>query len=177
MNTTLGITNDNFNTTLTAGGNLGFLWDSPTPVTLSDNTKLFTISYKAKLNGTANISINDDPVTKYFENKDKLQLNILVTNGSVTVPTLEENINTKVIVFPNPTNEFINFESEILIKDLEILNSTGKNLMNIDNLNEAKGIIDLSKLSTGIYILKLKTDDGDIYKKISLIKYYFFLTF
>lgn len=170
LNSTLGLTNDNFNLTLTSTGKLGFLWDDTTPVTLPDNTKLFTLSFKSKSNGSASINITDDPVAKYFENKDKLQLNIVVTNGTIKVPTVEVEYDDKIKIFPNPTNEYINFESENVIRNLLVLNSTGKTILNYENLNSTKGILDLSGLSSGIYILRLRTVDGEVNKKISLIK-------
>jgi hypothetical protein len=104
-----------------------------------------------------------DNVNKYYRSCKKT-----VSLGGGT-STQEEDENA-IFLFPNPTNEHINFESEKIIRNLEVLNYTGKVMMNLNNLNSKKGDIDLSKLSSGIYILKLRTDDGDIFKKISLIK-------
>lgn len=170
LNSILGLTNDNFNLSLTSGGKLGFLWDSPTPVTLPDNIKLFSISFKAKSNGSASINITDDPVAKYFENKDQQGLNIIVSNGIVTVPTTELYGNEKVYIYPNPTNDFVNFESDYNIRSIEILNCTGENIRKISGLNASKGLVDLSDQISGIYFLKFRTDEGDVFRKINLIK-------
>lgn len=82
----------------------------------------------------------------------------------------EEKLENPILLYPNPSSGYINFESDKIVRNLEVLNYTGEVIMNLNRINSAKGDIDLSILSSGIYILKLSTDDGDIFKKISLIK-------
>lgn len=104
-----------------------------------------------------------DNVNKYYRSCKKT---VSLGGGSST----QEEDQNAIILYPNPTDKHINFESEKIIRNLEVLNYTGEVIMNLNKINSLKGDIDLSKLSSGIYILRLSTDDGDIFKKISLIK-------
>jgi hypothetical protein len=169
LNTTLGLTNDNFNATQTGAGKLGFIWDSPTPINLPDDTKLFTISFKAKSNGTAIISITDDPVGKYFEDKDKKEVNVVVTNGSITVPTEDDFVDSKIKIYPNPSTGIISIESDFQeVKNIEIHNLEGKALHSISKLDGET--IDLSHLESGIYFIKGFVNDQPFLKKLVLIQ-------
>lgn len=169
LNTTLGLTNDNFNALQTSSGKLGFLWDSPTPVNLTDNTRLFTLSFKAKSNGTSNISVTDNPVSKYFENKNKESLNIVVTTGALTVPTEDDLIESKINIYPNPSSGFLTIESDYKnIKNLEVRSLDGRLVHLISSLQDDK--IDLSFLAPNSYMIKGFVNDYPFTKKIVIIR-------
>lgn len=168
MNTTLGITNDNFNTT--QAGKTGFIWDSPTPVTLSDDTRLFTISLKSKsLKGTGPIEITNDPVSRYFQNKDGVELNIIITNGSLTVPTDDILKNGNIRIYPNPTTGLISIESDFKdVKNIEIRGLDGKLIQMISELRD--NTLDLTHLAPGSYILKGVTNNYPFAKKVVIVR-------
>ncbi len=169
LNTTLGLTNDNFNATQTSSGKLGFLWDSPTPINLPDNTRLFTISFKAKSNGIANISITDDPVGKYFENKNKESLNIIVTTGTLTVPTEDDLVSSKINVYPNPSSGVFNIESAYDdIKNLEVRSLDGRLVQSISKFEGE--ILDLSYFTPGNYLIQGFINEYPFTKKLVIIK-------
>jgi hypothetical protein len=69
-------------------------------------------------------------------------------------------------IYPNPTNDFINFDivnthiQTIIISDL-----TGKNIIEETVLKENQRI-DLSDMQRGIYLLTIKTDNKTLTKKI-----------
>ena len=169
MNSTLGINNDNFNATITSSGKLGFLWEDYRSATLPDDAILFTIGFKSKSNGTATINITDDPVDKYFEDKNKQEVNIIVTNGTITVPTYDDVIDSRVRFFPNPTSGIITIESDLReIHNLEIRSIDGKLMYFIPDLTTET--IDLSHLNPGSYLLKGIVDDKTFSKKIVLIQ-------
>lgn len=104
-----------------------------------------------------------DNVLKYFRTCKKT---VSLGGGS---STKEVNENA-VILYPNPTNDFVNFESDYNIRSIEILNCTGENIRKISGLNASKGLVDLSDQISGIYFLKFRTDEGDVFRKINLIK-------
>ena len=70
----------------------------------------------------------------------------------------------KIAVYPNPTKARININAnQLLISKIQIINSFGQNVMTMSNNFE---VLDISNLSSGIYILKIDTELGMINKKI-----------
>lgn len=73
------------------------------------------------------------------------------------VKTVKKNF--KLNVYPNPANNrLIVDNTELSIKSVEIINLSGKEIMNCQ-LAEGK-YVEISKLPIGVYFLKIKTDDG-----------------
>lgn len=64
----------------------------------------------------------------------------------------------KVSIFPNPTSNSINIETNYNITSIEIYNSIGQKIDTILNNNN----FDISKFSIGAYILKIYFEDGII---------------
>jgi hypothetical protein len=82
------------------------------------------------------------------------------------VTTSVEVTNTDDIqIYPNPTNDFINIESELKFDNVEILNTEGRLMFTAD-----KKRIDISQLSSGLYYLVFKSDRQVIAKIFTVIK-------
>ena len=75
-----------------------------------------------------------------------------------------ENLQNTVRVFPNPTSNVIYVETNnpLEVKEIIIYNTLGVNL----NLKSDIGLIDLTSLNTGIYLLSIKTSKGTIVRKV-----------
>lgn len=58
-------------------------------------------------------------------------------------------------IYPNPTNDFISVKSNENIESLEILSLEGRKIKSAN-----ASTIDISNLSTGIYLLQVKTEEG-----------------
>ena len=84
-----------------------------------------------------------------------------VDKSTLSVTSTEENLNLKL--FPNPVENEINISSKIKIDSVDIIDVTGKLISKIESPNKT---IDVSELSTGIYVLKLHSKDGIINKRI-----------
>ena len=70
-----------------------------------------------------------------------------------------------ILIFPNPANEVITIESPALIKGVEVLSVMGKPLISIKDINTARVQLDISKLQSNVYILKLSdTTKDSVYK-------------
>jgi para-nitrobenzyl esterase len=69
-------------------------------------------------------------------------------------------IKTEISVYPNPANNLVIVQSEKTIKSVELLNISGKSLRisSSNNLNT-------SDFPSGIYILKIKTNESEIITK------------
>jgi len=78
----------------------------------------------------------------------------------------EKEIEPHIKIFPNPTDYQLHIYTEgIEIKEYELLNLLGQKVLSNQSFSE---IIQLPKLLEGIYILKLKTNQGILYRKISI---------
>jgi hypothetical protein len=90
--------------------------------------------------------------------------NIDVAPKSALISQIEE---TKFNVFPNPTSGKLEISSNtICIQSIEIISPTGLQLFNINNLNTLSKDIDFTSYPDGLYIVKIKTDEGIVTKKI-----------
>ena len=67
-----------------------------------------------------------------------------------------ENTTNLFSLYPNPTNELLNINSNISISEITIYNNLGQLLLNAENTNQ----INVSALSPGIYFVKIKDENG-----------------
>ncbi|PQJ80055.1 T9SS type A sorting domain-containing protein [Polaribacter porphyrae] len=68
--------------------------------------------------------------------------------------------------YPNPTSSLVTISSENTIQKLEIFNLLGKKVATINTENKQKLTVDVSRFSTGIYIIKTKISDTVASKKL-----------
>ena len=81
--------------------------------------------------------------------------------ATIGIKNLESII--KLSLYPNPASSVVYIESAIKINIIQILNLTGQKVIDQrQNLEE----IDISKLSKGIYTVRIFTDLGDVVKKL-----------
>lgn len=73
---------------------------------------------------------------------------------------LKDIIKTNIKIYPNPAKDFINITSDKAVKSVEIYDVLGRSIK-VDFSNK----INVSQFSKGNYILKIKTDSGDIIEK------------
>ncbi len=82
--------------------------------------------------------------------------------------------NAHVTVYPNPSNGIFEINLDKLsnkVESIEIINSVGERIMNIDNNNIQKLIsVDLSGFATGVYSVKISGKDINIVKRIIIVK-------
>lgn len=71
----------------------------------------------------------------------------------------------KLKIFPNPANSELNISANgFKINNVEIYNASGKLIVH-KNFDAGSQKIDVSQLSNGLYILKIKTNDMTVYRK------------
>ena len=79
--------------------------------------------------------------------------------------SINETILNSIEVYPNPTEEILFVEyADYDVATIEIINISGQILWK-DNIVSALTEIDVSKFTSGIYLLKIKTSDGDVIGK------------
>jgi hypothetical protein len=81
---------------------------------------------------------------------------ITITNQSTGI---EDQSKEAVSVYPNPANNQITLRTSAIIKSIEVIDLTGKAVMDIPMVRNS---LDVSSLNRGIYILKAYTDSGII---------------
>lgn len=122
---------------------------------------LFKIKSKATLN-------NGDSVAKqaniYFDYNAPIETNLAVT----TYQTLSNSVfetDQSVTIYPNPTNGNININSKFYIKTIELYDIQGRILETaLESSNTTT--LDISNRETGIYFLKINTENGSKVEKI-----------
>jgi hypothetical protein len=91
-----------------------------------------------------------------------LNQKILAKNATASI--IFENEKSKINIYPNPANETIIIDG-LQAGKIDIINLQGQVIKKLDVSNE-KTSIDISKLSGGVYTMKIKTNDGIIVKKL-----------
>ncbi|MBI9039681.1 MAG: T9SS type A sorting domain-containing protein [Bacteroidales bacterium] len=89
---------------------------------------------------------------------------INVTKGSFGV---ENSTNQEILIYPNPASDVLNIASNNKIKHIEILNFIGQNFFNkkLDNNNIE---INTSAFKSGIYFIRIETENGLKTKKVTI---------
>ena len=92
--------------------------------------------------------------------------NIYITQESLETSSIKdvEQESKSVSIYPNPTSNSVNVVSSKEIKQLQMISITGKILKNIFP-NEKNTKIDLSNLSSGIYFVKIISNDNSVITK------------
>ena len=86
-------------------------------------------------------------------------------NGNLAV----DNIAAKYVsVFPNPTTDYINVETESKINTVQLFSASGQLVKQFKNINESKTKLNLQDLPVNVYILKVDTQQG--VKTLKVIK-------
>lgn len=80
--------------------------------------------------------------------------------------------NNQLLLMPNPTNGLVELRMNggYLMNKIDVFNTTGQMVETIRNLNTNQRTIDLSNLSSGLYILNIQTAEGTLRQKIEVIK-------
>ncbi len=73
-------------------------------------------------------------------------------------------LNNKIVIYPNPANDFINLNSNFIINKIEIQDLNGR-IVSTENHNSENIVLDINQLSKGIYLIKVQTENGFSIKK------------
>ena len=83
----------------------------------------------------------------------------IAAKGTLSVDELK--IDNQFVLYPNPVSNILSFKNanDLTVKSLKITNILGKTVYSNVNL-EGRNTIDVSKLSSGIYILSIVSENG-----------------
>ncbi|MBC8488878.1 MAG: T9SS type A sorting domain-containing protein [Bacteroidetes bacterium] len=86
-------------------------------------------------------------------------------SNSIIITGLKENAASSINIFPNPAQDKIFIKSGYALKAVELLNNIGKVVL-AEEVNTMNYKINVSKSESGIYYVKLETEEGIIIRKI-----------
>lgn len=82
--------------------------------------------------------------------------------GFGTISGVDNIVNGKVVIYPNPANDVIRFSAEnVSIESISVMDITGRKVMQKSQFKNGQQI-QVSDLPEGIYILSAKIEDGTI---------------
>ena len=76
-----------------------------------------------------------------------------VTNGEVGIDDVD---NTTFSVYPNPTSDRLTISCNEAVREVSVMDITGRTVMTLSNTNS----IDVRALATGVYMLRVATENG-----------------
>jgi len=94
---------------------------------------------------------------------------MLITTDSITVEIIGINdlFESRLVnIFPNPATKAITISSEKEINTIEVYSLNGEKLQSNTNINSKKYEMDVSRLLSGTYILKIEIDKINISRKL-----------
>ncbi|QBZ98610.1 T9SS type A sorting domain-containing protein [Flavobacterium sangjuense] len=93
-------------------------------------------------------------------------LRIDTTNFTSVLGT-NDFLSSKFSVFPNPVNNVINFSNDqnAIVSTVELADLNGR-VIKTEKVNATEGQVSVSDLATGMYMMKITTDQGVAVKKI-----------
>lgn len=77
-----------------------------------------------------------------------------------------DNINTELIIYPNPTNGVTKISSQIEILSIEVYDISGKLILFEGQINGTNYQINLSQYENGLYTIKITTDESVVKHKL-----------
>ena len=83
-------------------------------------------------------------------------------------PTGMDENEAQVKIYPNPTKHFVTVEAEGMT-EISVYNSTGQCVIQKD-VTDNQTIIDLRNAAKGLYLLRVKTAEGEICRQISVVQ-------
>jgi hypothetical protein len=121
----------------------------------------FTANYTAPATGIYYFGFNDISTAQATATLRLDSINfssVLGTNDYLT---------SKFSVYPNPVSNIINFSNEAnaVVSTIEMSDLNGRVVKTV-NVNATEGQVSVSDLATGIYMMKITTDQGVAIKKI-----------
>ena len=181
MNASLPVISTNFNTTIVSTGLLGVSWFDPAGLekSLSDNTVLFKIKFKAALTpGSTLIQFTDEISPIVAENSLGL-IPLTTIPGTIIIQGVSSTVEKiswgAISLYPNPTKDWIHFKYElekVSPLTLELSDSKGSILAKqaYEQAMNGETKIDLANFPSGNYRIRIVTNEGAVSKLISIVK-------
>ncbi|MCX6209057.1 MAG: dockerin type I domain-containing protein [Bacteroidetes bacterium] len=147
----------------TATGNIAMLWTDKNAEakTLEDGSELFTLVLRAKELGVSNLElgINNDIAEVEAWDSDYKKHNVTLTQ-KVSSKDQEPKTKDQLVIYPNPTNGFINIECANS-KQIVIIDAMGRIVKQFNNATK-RLTFNCKLLTKGIYMIQATMQDGTV---------------
>jgi hypothetical protein len=84
------------------------------------------------------------------------------------VTAIEENGVNGLMIYPNPTSGNLNIQVEAM-KRITIANALGQVVYD-QEVNSDSEVVDMAQYQTGVYMVRITTDNGVTVKRINVVK-------
>ena len=152
-------------------GYLTFVWAADNAGISIPDHDFFNLDFTWHGNySVSSISMSDNPTTIEFSDFDGNIFEPSYTNGFVTGASvgIGGNESQFIRVYPNPASDLVNVNSNLTINNVEMLSYLGQNVYTKNDLNTKLVQLDVSALHSGVYFIKIKTDQGIKTTKITV---------
>ena len=123
-------------------------------------------TYKQKSVNLSAFSGNVYIAFRHFNCTDMFWLNlddVEISLGTTNVANIENNVN----IYPNPANSMANVNANSNISNIEIYSISGQKVADF-TVNGTQASINTSNMSTGLYLMKINTENGVINQKFAV---------
>ena len=119
--------------------------------------------------GTHSLQIGENPFTITVTAEDGVTTetySVKVTRSSVGIEEIEAA--NSIAIYPNPSNGQLTIDNgQWIIEDIGIYDISGRTVETWHTASlQQQTVLDISHLSSGIYFIKVKTEEGKVVKKI-----------
>lgn len=115
------------------------------------------LKLKTKANLTAGTTVSNK-ADIFFDYNHPIITNFANTTfQELSVP--EKNLNQAIKIYPNPTDDVVDIKADSTIRSIQVYDVQGRILIS-KILSEENASVDLSSYSSGIYYLKINSDNG-----------------
>ncbi|MBR5147471.1 MAG: T9SS type A sorting domain-containing protein [Bacteroidales bacterium] len=162
-------------TTIGEDPKLKLTWDAPEGNTLPDgynilidgvlvkeNVKELTITDNASVWNVYDGKTHYVEVVAIYPNSKRSVSAIGVVSDVLNVNEIEAN---KCNIYPNPANDRLYIEAEAEIVEVTVYDVYGRHQVTETPSHQEKTSVNVSGLNTGIYIIKINTENGEIVKR------------
>ena len=108
----------------------------------------------------------ENKVDIFFDFNFPIVTNIASTLIEIPTSTQEIEEASSVLVFPNPTRDVLQINSEYPIRSVSLFNVSGKESAKWTIQNQKSFTLEVNNLPSGIYMMEMETDNGTLAKKI-----------
>ena len=109
--------------------------------------------------------INGVEVSKEASYTFTITNNVNLVAKFVTDEGIGDDLTTTVTLYPNPTSNYVNIKCAGMT-NVSLLTSNGVLVREVKDITAGSYVIDMSNLGSGTYIVKIKTSNGCITKKV-----------
>lgn len=111
--------------------------------------------------GDTNIIFNNEAVTTTF-NARKFSITVIEAQNEAL--NIDEVLLSNLSIYPNPVKDILNIGTTEILKAVSVFSVNGSKVYDAEDITS--NAIDLSTLTSGIYILKIETNKGSEFKKL-----------